>query len=345
MPYPIIVGSNQPQLRLHGETHYSLTNRSLFVPESHIDQDGTYPLSAFLLERVSPTGLPADQPVQLSTEQAIPWCRGCHFRPCPMIVKDSSARTVKRELDQSGASYQPLILSSDLNPWETPRFDLCPAISCLLDLCQTDTERKFLQRYYELVFGGWIEPEEGLFFWEGMVNYRSAWLEEWYHRQSELPPAYRDPGHVSSSILRGLTAPVLLPKLWVNYEFGAQAEDENPSPGRVDFAWFFRGQKHAIEIDGRSHYSRWDETRRCYIADAERYTATLQSDRYLRRRGRQVHRFSNDEVDQAEIKRLPSGGTDMTFYIRLLYDIAFELFGGDYHHYPQPRLELMLPQS
>jgi hypothetical protein len=283
IPYPIIMGPQQPELRLHGQVHYSLTNRNLFVPESRIDQDGTYSISEFLIERT--TYGPLDQPIRLSKDQEIPTCRRCRFEPCPMIVKDSSTRTVKREVDQSGGSYEPLIVSSDIDFWETPRLDRCPAISCLMQSCQTDTERKFLLRYYELAFGGWVEPFEGVFFWENMVQYRSGWLDEWHNRQAELPPRFRDPAHVSLSILRGLTAPVLLPQVWINYEFGAQTWG-GPLPGRVDFACFFRGQKHAIEIDGPSHYSRWDEGRRCYVGDGEQYTATLQKDRWLRQLGK-----------------------------------------------------------
>src|ERR671918_1440729 len=133
----------------------------------------------------------------------------------------------------------------------------------------------------------------------------------------------------------------LLPQVWLNYEFGTQTS-RSQSPGRVDFACFFRGQKHAIEIDGPSHYSHWDEGRRCYVADGERYTATLQADRWLRRLGWKSHRFSNNEIDVAEIKRLP-GGTDYRILNHLQDDIAFELFGGDHEQYPQPRVPGLLP--
>jgi hypothetical protein len=145
IPYPIIMGPHQPELRLHGQVHYSLTNRNLFVPESRLDQDGTYSISAFLLERITRSGLSLDQPISLSKDQEIPTCQECFFKPCPMIVKDSSTRMAKREVDQSGTSYEPLIVSSDIDFWETPKLDRCPAISCLMELCQTDTERKFLR--------------------------------------------------------------------------------------------------------------------------------------------------------------------------------------------------------
>ena len=169
IPYPIIMGPQQPNLRLHGQVHYSLTNRHLFVPESHLDQEGTYSVAAFLLERISHSGLPLNQPISLSKDQEVPTCRKCLFEPCPMIVKNSSTRMAKREVNQSGTFYEPLIVSSDIEFWETPRIDLCPTISCLMDLCQTETERKFLLRYYELAFGGWEEPAEGVFCWENMV--------------------------------------------------------------------------------------------------------------------------------------------------------------------------------
>jgi hypothetical protein len=191
MPYPIIMGPQQPNLRLHGQVHYSLTHCNLFVPESRLDQNGTYSISEFLIERTSRSGPSSDQPIRLSKDQEIPTCPKCLFEPCPMIVKDFSTRIAKREVDQSGTSYEPLIVSSDIDFWETPRIDLCPAISCLMELCQTDTERKFLLRYYELAFGGWVEPFEDVIFWENMVDCRSGRLDEWHNRQAELPPLSR----------------------------------------------------------------------------------------------------------------------------------------------------------
>jgi very-short-patch-repair endonuclease len=172
-----------------------------------------------------------------------------------------------------------------------------------------------------------------------MVMSRVGWLDEWHNRQAELPPQYRDPAHVSLSILQGLTAPVLLPQVWINYEFGTQTRSDS-LPSRVDFACFFRGQKHAIEIDGPSHYSHWDEERRCYVADrGERYTATLQADRWLRRLGWKPHRFSDNEIDAAEIEHLTG-----EFVCTSLQDnIAFELFGEDHEYYPQPDVPGLLP--
>jgi very-short-patch-repair endonuclease len=202
-----------------------------------------------------------------------------------------------------------------------------------------------LGRFPDMSFGGWVEIFKGDFFWKNMGYSRESWLREWYDRQAELPPRYRNPAHVSLSILRGLTAPALLPQVWINYEFGAQTRG-GTLPSRVDFACFFRGQKHAIEIDGPSHYSRWDEGRRCYVTDGEQYTATLQRDRLLRRLGWKSHRFSNNEIDVAEIKRLPDFLEPETYDILLSdlqEEIAFELFGWDYEHYPQPCAPDLLP--
>jgi hypothetical protein len=72
IPDPIIMGPQQPEIRLHGQVHYSLTNRNLFVPESRLDKDGTYSISAFLLERIGPGGLRhSDQPISLSKDQEV----------------------------------------------------------------------------------------------------------------------------------------------------------------------------------------------------------------------------------------------------------------------------------
>src|ERR671918_334550 len=196
-PYPIIIGPNQPKIRFHGQMHYSLTNLNLFVPNAHLDQSGTYPISAFLLDRVSRGGLQQNGPISLSSDQQIPTCRECLSKPCPMIVKKFSTQVVKREVGQSGGSYEPLVVSSDFELWDKPRLDVCPAMNCLSGLCQTDAERKFLRIYYETAFGGWIEPQEGWFIWADLIQTRVADLDEWWTRQSEIPPKFRDPANLS----------------------------------------------------------------------------------------------------------------------------------------------------
>ena len=141
------MGPKQPELRLQDQQYDSFTNRNLFVPPSHIDEVGTYPLSVSLLERESFARTPGGPPIRLDKNQVIPWWSKCKYEPCPMIVKDFNTRKAKRELTESG-TYQKLVLSVDIELWDTPRIDRCPAMCCLMELCQTDTERKFLHRYY-----------------------------------------------------------------------------------------------------------------------------------------------------------------------------------------------------
>ena len=92
---------------------------------------------------------------------------------------------------------------------------------------------------------------------------------------------------------------------WLNYTYDPtrSPEDErrllHDMPRRVDFVFIKERVFHVVEIDGPSHYAKYDEQRRRYEVDEELYTRNLKAERTLRSQGIQIHRISNWEILKA----------------------------------------------
>src|SRR5262245_2420675 len=96
--------------------------------------------------------------------------------------------------------------------------------------------------------------------------------------------------------------PALIPQVWLNWLHAApegvlSALDQNPS--RVDFVAFSNGERHAIEIDGPSHYADFDETSRTYSVNEKEYARNLKIERSLRSEEWVVTRIGRHEVREA----------------------------------------------
>jgi len=86
-----------------------------------------------------------------------------------------------------------------------------------------------------------------------------------------------------------------IPQVWVyvipkpppgsNWRDWEAKHKQESLPQRVDFMLTYRGERHIIELDGRSHY-----------ADSNAYRGTLADTRWLQRCGYRVHRFANEEI-------------------------------------------------
>jgi len=100
--------------------------------------------------------------------------------------------------------------------------------------------------------------------------------------------------------------PALIPQVWVNWiHFDSKDKDRaqrtREEPFRVDFIMFHDKRKLVIEIDGTSHFSEIldvdPETGRIqYGPSLKKYTEHLKKDRWLRGRGWEVWRFSDEEI-------------------------------------------------
>lgn len=102
-------------------------------------------------------------------------------------------------------------------------------------------------------------------------------------------------------------SPALIPQVWVNWidydpDDRSRATRARKQPFRVDFLLKHEPASEnliVLEIDGLSHFSRSDEDaigETTLRASMDQYTKHLKQDRWLRRKGYNVFRFSNKEV-------------------------------------------------
>lgn len=89
--------------------------------------------------------------------------------------------------------------------------------------------------------------------------------------------------------------PCLVPQCYINPYLNKSNPAEDV-PERVDFLLRWTGlheKPGIIEVDGKSHFS-----------DIDSFTSHTQKDRFLRRRGWDVYRFTVKEIDQFEVEHL-----------------------------------------
>jgi very-short-patch-repair endonuclease len=78
-------------------------------------------------------------------------------------------------------------------------------------------------------------------------------------------------------------------------------------PKRVDFLFVKKNKIYIVEIDDPSHYATYNDSKKRYDVDEERYTANLRAERILRNQGFEMRRLSNSEVlnsSELELKEL-----------------------------------------
>jgi hypothetical protein len=183
---------------------------------------------------------------------------------------------------------------------------LCPICQRLVEMTETDAERRFYQLYLEWVLGHptWVLEAgseggaEREFAYDPPGRLLLRMLREPELADEELPGlgGIGDLGWMicaRSWLLDELTFPALIPQAFINLVPTGDLGPEDPdrkfyerNVGRVDFVAFCKGEKHVIEIDGPVHHST-------ELA----YTRNLRIDRSLRRMGWVVHRFSNREIE------------------------------------------------
>lgn len=104
--------------------------------------------------------------------------------------------------------------------------------------------------------------------------------------------------------------PALIPQVWVNWlhydpKDKERAQKTKKEPFRVDFMIAHENRIIVIEIDGSSHFSEpyiKEQTSGVgYLANIDVFTTHLKRDRWLRKQGWEVYRFSNKEVEEESI--------------------------------------------
>jgi very-short-patch-repair endonuclease len=164
----------------------------------------------------------------------------------------------------------------------------CGAYGRLADFCDSKAQRSFLMWWHVL---GRYNSRTVQFALRSLIAKRSMSVWE----VNLLLQAFY------------LDFPALVPEAWLNYldprvRTEADAAHLQQNPSRVDFVMLADGRKQVIEIDGPSHYAEYDEANRCYTVSEPLYTKNLWIERSLRRSGWEIHRFSNWEVLNCEVK-------------------------------------------
>ena len=306
LPYPIVFGSKFPKLRFRVESGtqyvYSMTNYNLYITERDITEslkftkhdlteDGTFTIGALYgIDPVFKGG-----PVFVSTKGlTLPYCK----KPCCMLLESWEEREFVED-------NTPSLKLARVKLREKPELYECPLLAALLNCTSTDAERRFAEIYYTWAIAG-TRPKAGATGLEyecGSLDWRfRQFIREWHKQQLHLHEVYRRPESVTDAILESLTAPALIPQVWLNcvYEPKRSPEEEKAEleymPKRVDFLFIHRGQIHIVEVDDPSHYAKYDEQTRKYEVDEERYTYNLRAERALMEQGYQIHRMSNYEI-------------------------------------------------
>lgn len=171
----------------------------------------------------------------------------------------------------------------------------CPFLRKLLDMTETQAERKFLAHYLVRA----VYQERIYYSPEGEE------FDRFQEKADELSQAPEFRGwHIAVKFRRFLeNTPALIPQVWLNYIYEPTLGPKDPErkrlqrhPSRVDFIMLWDGKRHVIEIDGPEHYATFQDGQ--YAISEEQYTKNLRIERSLRHSGWLVHRFSNWEVLQ-----------------------------------------------
>lgn len=280
-PYPIIFGAVDPQnpfpvlnIKTEGrETRiFSRTNYNLFLEP----QDAKHLTIGALLKKLG--------------REITSQCDGCHkeFGWCRLIYESVAGEWWN--IEKTG-ELPPS--ASPENYFRQYKIGLgwhnCKVYELLLNICETNAERKFLEQYL-LAVG---------------LKLRMKGVEDAYLKKRE--PDFtniRTLWDFTECLLDDLQYPALIPQVWLNFIWDKSLGvfdpergylDENPS--RVDFIMLTDQQKHVIEIDDPGHYATFREGK--YTVNEEQYTKNLRIDRRLKWDGWIVHRFSRWEVRSA----------------------------------------------
>jgi hypothetical protein len=267
-PPTIIYGHEPPNIRFRWQggtqTYFCLNNGNLHLTDDQFDL-GTFEAGAFL-------GPLCDKHCRPARED--------DRRPCPAFVKSCKAMPEER-----GGLAE--VVMRPVPDWEQ-----CAGVAKVLSMAQTEEERFFLRAYLEDKYGDESKWRDGLV---------AQWNEGWKRVENGWGRSSRR-SKFDQMMWWTVRFPALIPQVWLNWLHAAPEEvlgalDDNPS--RVDFVAFAHGERHAIEIDGPSHYADFDEVSRSYSVNEKAYARNLKIERSLRSEEWVVTRIGRQEVRQA----------------------------------------------
>lgn len=139
-----------------------------------------------------------------------------------------------------------------------------------------------------------------------------AWLDDLntYASEKTFFRKYIEECDTWSSHQEKMALPALIPQVWVNWIHYDRTDEDRAKrakeePFRVDFMIITTNRKIVIEIDGSSHFSdafvKDSPSGVDFLANIDVFTTHLKKDRWLRKQGWEVYRFSNKEVEEEEI--------------------------------------------
>jgi hypothetical protein len=267
-PPTIIYGHEPPNIRLRWkggtQTYFCLNNGNLHLTEQQFDE-GTYEAGTFFSDLCRKHCMPLRKDDRL---------------PCPAFVK-----SCKGIPDKHGAL-------STVEMRAVPAWEKCAGVAQVLSMTQTDEDRFFLLAYLEDKYGDESAWRDSLV---------AKWNENWSAVPNEWGRMSRR-SKFDQMLWWTVRFPALIPQVWLNWLHAAPEDvlgalDDNPS--RVDFVAFWQGERHAIEIDGPSHYADYDEASRTYSVNEKAYARNLKIERSLRGEEWVMTRIGRSEVREA----------------------------------------------
>jgi very-short-patch-repair endonuclease len=309
IPYPIIFGTQRPQLRvmLEGGKQYlySITNYNLFIDESILDEKGNLTINSLLSYGRIPMCTPN---FAESQKLVLPCCDFCQ-KTCPMLFQSYEEMPLEQPY---GDGLQ--LKRVQLHP--KPQLYKCKVISPMLNCLTTSAEKKFAEVYYTWAICGWnCDNDKGIEVCNTLSQKYGKLVQSWQKKQLKPEDTLvANPIHLISEIISSFAHLALIPQVWLNYtydpsRFQNQEMDSimKDIPKRVDFLFVKKNKIYIVEIDDPSHYATYNDSKKRYDVDEERYTANLRAERILRNQGFEMRRLSNSEVlnsSELELKEL-----------------------------------------
>ena len=302
-------GRSTPKVGFKGDGFFSATTYTLAM---RVEEGLTLSLG-HLIEAMQ-SASPFSSPPLVSREsgvgvagnevgEAVCWrCEQENASPCALFVRPRALRVGEPDMDLPQAVSTMRWKREEVGE----ALGLCAICQRLLDMTETEAERRFYQLYLEwalrdpkwVLEAGSEDGAEREFAYDPPGRLVLRMLREPELVDREIPGHGGVIGNEAwmictrSWLLDELAFPALVPQGFMNLVPTGDLEPNDPDQkfyernvGRVDFVAFFKGERHVIEIDGPVHHST-------ELA----YTRNLRIDRSLRRRGWVVHRFSNREI-------------------------------------------------